>query len=183
MVLYCAQLLYGVLVLWPDLILVPLNKAQQALMPDDWHLTLVVGEPDKVVDESVDHPVRQGILLVQQGADEEAGCAWWERERGPWFRGTLGLILLGSIERTAVLHLSQAEQRSGGVEHGDGGAPQNRAEDEGLAQGAGAALAEGQEQALCEERSQPSPPPAAENEPPPAPCRRLRACTPPSSWP
>lgn len=55
----------------------PLNKDEQALMPQDRELVLActasgrVGEPDKVEDKRVNHLVRQGVLLVQQDPDEQ----------------------------------------------------------------------------------------------------------------
>ena len=69
--------------------------------------------------------VGQGVLLVQESAEEYAVGA-------------------------AVVHLGYLEDGSAGVEHGDAGLGQGAANDEGLAECAGAAPAQGEEDALEE---------------------------------
>lgn len=45
-------------------------------MPENRHLSLVALEADKVENEGVDDLVRQGVLLVEEDADEETVRAW-----------------------------------------------------------------------------------------------------------
>lgn len=44
--------------------LVPLHEGEQALVPDDREVTLLLGKSDEVLYHGVDHTVRQGVLLV-----------------------------------------------------------------------------------------------------------------------
>ena len=65
----------SVLLFWREMCRVALAKHEQALMPEDgqraWRMR--VGESDEVEDERVEYFVREGVLLVQQNADEERG--------------------------------------------------------------------------------------------------------------
>ena len=113
------------LLLEGHVLLVPLHKREQALVPEDGQGAGVGDKVYKVGEHSVDHVIRGGVLLVQECPQEDA---------------------VGS----AVLHLGNLEDGRARVEHGDAGLGQGAGDDEGLAEGAASAPAEGQEDALEE---------------------------------
>ena len=53
------------------LMLSPLHKAEEALMPDHRQRALLLPEAEEVVDQGIHHAVGQGISLVQQHPNEE----------------------------------------------------------------------------------------------------------------
>ena len=95
-VLRSRERLHRLLVLLTHLTLVPLHKAEQRVMPHDGQRPPLVLEPHKVVHKCINDPVREGVLLVEEHADEEAGGA-------------------------AVVHLGHAKQGGGRVDDGNGG--------------------------------------------------------------
>ena len=113
------------LLLEGHVLLVPLHKREQALVPEDGQGAGVGDKAYKVGEHGVDHVIREGVLLVQECPQEDA---------------------VGS----AVLHLGYLEDGRARVEHGDAGLGQGAGDDEGLAEGAASAPAEGQEDALEE---------------------------------
>lgn len=51
---------------------VPLGQDEQRLVPKDGHVPWVSLKANEVEDERIDDFVRQGILLIQQHANEQA---------------------------------------------------------------------------------------------------------------
>ena len=78
-------------------------------MPEDRKLAFFASEAEKVKHHSVNHSIRQGVLLVQQHPHEDA---------------------VGAV----VVHLSDLEQRGTGVKDWNGGLGQDTAQDYGFPQ-------------------------------------------------
>jgi hypothetical protein len=94
-------------------------------VPEHGELPRVALEADKVKDEGVDDFVGQGVLLVEEDADEER-------------------------RRAGVVHLGEPEEGGARVKNGDADFGDDAADDDGFAEGAGAGLAEREEDALEE---------------------------------
>ena len=67
------QLQQTLLLLHGQVLLVPLDKREQALMPEHGELPLIHPEARKAEDDGIHDPVRQSVLLVQ-----ESECIWRE---------------------------------------------------------------------------------------------------------
>ena len=112
------QLHQTLLLLQGQVLLVSLHEREQALVPEHGKRTRIGDKTHEVRVQCVNHVVGQGVLLVQERAEEDA---------------------VGS----AVVHLGYLEDSCAGVQHRDAGLGQGAADDEGLAEGAGPALAQG----------------------------------------
>mmetsp|Transcript_6588 Transcript_6588/g.13815 ORF Transcript_6588/g.13815 Transcript_6588/m.13815 type:complete len:595 (-) Transcript_6588:62-1846(-) len=106
------------------LVLVPLHKGEEGLMPQDRKFPFVVDEGGEVLHQASDDGGGEGVLFVQEGFDE-------------YGRGA------------AVLELGEFVYGDGGVMDRYGDALKDRGHDGRLAEGA-VVLAEGQEDALEE---------------------------------
>jgi hypothetical protein len=76
----------SVLLFWRDIRCVPLTKHEQVPVPEDGQRAgrVRVGASDEVEDDSVEHFVRERVLLVQQNADEERGRPYRTRAPVAW---------------------------------------------------------------------------------------------------
>ena len=108
-----------------DVALVPLDKGQEGLVPQDGELALLVAEAEKVEDDSVNHPVRERVLLIQEYAEEDGV--------GP-----------------GVLHFGDLEHARARMEDGDRVLGEDGADDDGLSEGAITGLAQRDEETLEE---------------------------------
>ena len=52
-------------------VLVALGEDEEGLVPEDDHAALVLDEGGEVVDDGVDDAVREGVLFVEEGAEED----------------------------------------------------------------------------------------------------------------
>ena len=121
------QLAQQLLVLGANLVLVPLDEAQEGLVPHHRELARLLAEAQEVVHEGVDDAERQGVLLIEEHAEEEG-------------RGA------------GVLQLGELEQRGGGVQHRDGPSREHRREHNRLTKRARPTGAQRDEYALVERR-------------------------------
>ena len=108
-------------------VLVALGEDEEGLVPEDDHAALVLDEGGEVVDDGVDDAVREGVLFVEEGAEEDRVGA-------------------------AVGHLGDLHDARGRVEHGDAALGEHGRDDDGLLERAVAGLAEREQEALEEAR-------------------------------
>mmetsp|Transcript_26540 Transcript_26540/g.61951 ORF Transcript_26540/g.61951 Transcript_26540/m.61951 type:complete len:255 (-) Transcript_26540:632-1396(-) len=118
------QRLERILLLGGDLRLVVLRKRKQALLPQQRGRILRLLETDKVLDELVDHAIRQRVLLEEERAEEER---------------------VGAGEA----HLGELEDGDGGVQHRHRDLGQHGAHDQRLLERRGA-FPEGEQHAFEE---------------------------------
>lgn len=62
--LLAKQRLDSILLCGSDVVLVTLHEHENVLVPDDWHLALVVLEADKIGDQRIDHAIWKRVLFV-----------------------------------------------------------------------------------------------------------------------